>query len=59
MSHQLDFWPAAEKAPYEQLYWETLSIEEQAERIAMLARLIAKTVRPDLFAIAEETTDEP
>jgi len=59
MSHQLDFWPAAQEAPYGQRYWETLSIEEQIERITMLARLIAKTVCPEIFANVEEASDEP
>ena len=59
MPRQLDFWPAAEKTPYAQGYWETLSIEEQIERITMLARLIAKTVRPELFETVEEVRHEP
>jgi len=48
MKHQLDFWPAAQKAPYEQGQWESLSIEEQVETIERLARLIAKAVCPQL-----------
>ena len=44
MRHQQDFWPAAQEAPYEQGHWESLSIEDQAETIARLARLIAKAV---------------
>lgn len=48
MQHQMDLWPAARKAPYEQTQWETLSIEEQAETIARLARVIAKIVCPQL-----------
>jgi len=49
MKHQLDFWPAAQKAPYEQGQWESLSIEEQAATIARLARLIANAVCPRLI----------
>ena len=49
MQHQLDFWPAAQEAPYEQGHWESLSIEEQTETIARLARLIAKAVCPQLI----------
>ena len=58
MTHQLDFWPAAEKAPYAQKYWGTLSIEEQTERITLLARLIAKAVCPELYANSEEQAHE-
>lgn len=46
MQHQLDFWPAGHPAPYAQGPWERLSLEEQAERIALLARLMAKIVCP-------------
>jgi len=49
MRHQLDFWPAAQKTPYAQGQWESLSIEEQVETIEKLARLIAKTVCPQLI----------
>ncbi len=59
MPHQLDFWPAAQKAPHGQRYWEALSIEEQTERIAMLARLIAKTVCPELVKNTREESREP
>lgn len=55
MQHQIDFWPATKNAPYEQTPWESLSIEEQAETIARLARLIAKTVCPQLM---DETPEE-
>ncbi len=46
MQHQQDFWPAEKKAPYEQGQWESLSIEERAERTVLLARLIAKAICP-------------
>ena len=58
MQHQLDFWPPRTQAPYEQGQWESLSIEEQAERIALLARLIAKTVCPQLIHETEENNHE-
>lgn len=58
MTHQLDFWPATEKAPYAQKYWDTLSREEQAERITLLARLIAKSVCRELCAKSEEDGHE-
>ena len=58
MTHQLDFWPAAEKTPYAQKYWETLSMEDRSEQIARLAKLIAKTVCPELYANSEEDADE-
>ena len=59
MPHQLDFWPAAQKALYGQRYWEALSIEEQSERIAILARLIAKAVCPELVKNTREENREP
>lgn len=49
MKHQLDFWPAAQKAPYEQGQWASLSIEEQAETLDRLAKVIAKSVCPQLI----------
>lgn len=58
MTDQLDFWPATEKAPYAQKYWETLSLEDQAERITLLGRLIAKAVRPELYPSNEEQGHE-
>ena len=58
MTHQLYFWPAAEKVPYAQKYWETLSMEDQFERITLLGRLIAKAVCPELYPISEEQGDE-
>ena len=58
MQHQIDFWPAARKAPYEQTQWESLSIEEQAETIGRLARLIAKTVCPQLMDETKEHNHE-
>ena len=58
MQHQLEFWPAAEKARYEQRQWESLSIEEQAERITLLARLLAKAVCPQLVDETPENSHE-
>jgi len=58
MTHQLDFWPATEKAPYAQTYWDTLSLEDQDARITLLGRLIAKAVYPELYANSEEDADE-
>ena len=58
MQHQLDFWPEARKAPYEQTQWESLSIEEQAETIARLARIIAKTVCPQSMDETQEDHHE-
>ncbi|MBI4474641.1 MAG: hypothetical protein HY646_18365 [Acidobacteria bacterium] len=58
MQHQLDFWPAARKAPYEQGPWESLSLEEQAETIERLARLIAKAVCPQLIDQIQENNHE-
>ena len=59
MQHQLDFWPRAENAPPGQRYWDTLSIEEQTERTALLGRLIAKAVCPEFHQNAEERSREP
>ena len=58
MQHQMDFWPAKTQAPYEQGQWESLSIEEQAKTIAQMARLIAKTVCPQLIDQIEENNHE-
>ena len=58
MQYQLDFWPTVEKASHEQGQWENLSIEEQAERIALLARLIAKTLCPQLIDATQENSHE-
>lgn len=58
MQHQLDFWPAAEEASYQQGQWQSLSIEEQAERLAMLARLIAKAICPQLVDQSQENSHE-
>lgn len=58
MQDQLDFWPGEKKAPYEQGQWQSLSIEEQAERIALLARLIEKAVCPQLFDETQENSHE-
>jgi len=59
MPHQLDFWPAAHKAPHGQETWEALSNEEQTERTAILARLIAQAVCPDLAGDTGEESREP
>jgi hypothetical protein len=58
MQHQLDFWPAVEKSPYEQEQWESLSNKEQAERIALLARLIAKAICPQMIDATRENSHE-
>jgi hypothetical protein len=58
MQQQLDFWPAARMAPYEQGQWESVSIEVQAETIARLARLIAKAVCPQLIEETQEDNHE-
>ena len=58
MQHQLEFWPAAGKTAYEQGQWERLSIEEQAEKIALLARLIAKALCPQLVDQIQENSHE-
>ncbi len=58
MQHQMDFWPAAEKTLHEQGQWQSLSIEEQAERIALLARLIAKALSPQLVNQTQENSHE-
>jgi len=58
MQHQLEFWPITEKARYEQRQWESLSIEEQAEKIGLLARLIAKAVCPQLVDETQENSHE-
>jgi hypothetical protein len=58
MPHQLDFWPPPENAPREPGPWESLSIEERAERIALLARLIAKTLCPRSRDATEERSHE-
>ena len=58
MQHQLDFWPAVRKAPYEQGPWESLSIEDQLESTALLARMIAKTICPKLIEQTQENSHE-
>lgn len=58
MHHQLEFWPTAEEIAYGQGQWESLSIEEQAERIALLARLLAKAVCPQLVDETQENSHE-
>ena len=58
MQYQLDFWPPVEDAPHKQGQWENLSIEEQSERIALLARLIAKSACPQLINTTEENGHE-
>jgi hypothetical protein len=58
MQYQLEFWPTTEKARSEQRQWESLSIEEQAEKIALLARLLAKAVCPQLVNETQENSDE-
>lgn len=58
MQHQLEFRPTAKKTAYEQGQWENLSIEEQAEMIALLARLLAKAVCPQWVNETQENSDE-
>lgn len=58
MQHQLDFWPATHPAPYAQGPWESLSIEEQAERIALLARVIVKVIHPPAIDETQENRHE-
>jgi hypothetical protein len=58
MQHQMDFWPAARKAPHEQTPWESLSIEEQAETIVRLARIIVQTVCPPWMDEPQENNHE-
>ena len=58
MQHQMDFWPAARNALYEQPIWDSLSTEEQAEIIAQLARMIAQTVCPPSVEQTQEGNHE-
>jgi len=58
MQHQLDFWPAAEEPSHEQGQWENQSGEEQAEKITLLARLIAKIICPQLIDEMRESSHE-
>jgi len=58
MQHQLEFWTTTEKATYEQGQWESLTVEEQAEKITLLARLIAKAVCPELADQTQENSHE-
>lgn len=58
MQHQLEFWPTAKKTTYDQGQWESLSIEEQTEKLALLARLIAKAVCPQLVDETQENSHE-
>lgn len=58
MQHQLEFWPTAEKALCAQGQWERLGTEEQAEKIALLARLIAKDIGPQWVDEAQENSHE-
>ena len=58
MRHQLQFWPPARQAPHPPGPWEELSIEEQAERIALLARLIAKAICPQRIDETQESSHE-
>jgi hypothetical protein len=57
MQYQPEFWPAPKKATCQQ-HWKNLSSEEQAERIASLARLIAKTICPLLIDKTQENNHE-
>jgi len=58
MQHQQEFWPTAEKTAYDQGQWESLSVDEQAEKITLLARLIAKAVCPELADPTQENSHE-
>ena len=58
MRDQLEFWTTAEKTTYEQGQWESLSVEEQGEKITLLARLIAKAVCPELVDQTQENSHE-
>jgi len=58
MQHQLEFWPVAEKTLCAQGQWESLSIKEQTEKIALLARLIAKTECPQWIDETQENNHE-
>ena len=46
------------KAPHEQGQWESQSGEEQAEKTALLARLIAKATCPQLVDETQENSHE-
>lgn len=58
MQYQSEFWPATKTAPCQREHWKKLSSEEQAERIALLARLIAKTICPLLIDKTQENNHE-
>ena len=58
MRHQLEFWPATEKILCKHGPWENLSIDEQAERIALLARLIAMAICPRRGDETQENSHE-
>ena len=59
MQQQLDFGPPARQAPCRPGVWEGLSLEEQAERIALLGRLIAQAIRPQRIDETQESSHEP
>jgi hypothetical protein len=56
MQHQLEFWPTAVKTAHEQ--WECLGDEEQAEKIVLLAQLLAKAVYPQWVDENQENSHE-
>lgn len=58
MQQQLDLWPTAQKKPCQQGPWKSLSREERAESIAILARLIAKVICPTLIKETPENRHE-
>ncbi len=58
MQYQLEFWPTTEVVLHKHEPWENLGINEQAERIALLARLIAKAVCPERDDATQESSHE-
>jgi|GEM_PF-4661525 len=58
MQYQPEFWPAPKKTACQQQPWNNLNSKEQAERIALLARLIAKTICPLLIDKTQEDNHE-
>ena len=59
MQHQLELWPPARPAPCPPGPWEGLSLEEQAERIALVGRLIAQAICLQRIGERQENRHEP
>ena len=58
MPHQFEFWTTEPPTPPGELLWKSLNAEERAALIAVLVRMITRTVGPRMIPENEETEDE-